>query len=146
MELDELYTQVITENSRSKEHRYQMQAPSVVKEGVNPSCGDEITLQLELDGDVIKDAAFIGDGCAISQASANIMIDLILGKTVEEAKALSGTFMGMIKGEVTDEDSIESLEDAQAFQGISHMPSRVKCAVLGWHTLEEALKGKDGNT
>lgn len=140
MGLDSIYTQVITESSRSKEHKYIIPDATAVAEGVNPTCGDEITLQLKVKDGVIEDAAYVGDGCAISQASANIMIDLVKGKSVEEAQELIDTFLGMIKGTVTDEEQLEELEDGIAFEGIAKMPARVKCAVLGWHTLEDALK------
>ncbi|HCC01550.1 MAG TPA: SUF system NifU family Fe-S cluster assembly protein [Ruminococcaceae bacterium] len=139
MGLEQIYTQIITENSRSKEHKYALKDATQVEEGVNPSCGDEISLQLRVKDGVIEDAAFLGDGCAISQASASMMIDLIKGKTVQQAKHLTDLFLGMIKGEVTDDDQLEELEDTQAFQNISHMPARVKCAVLGWHTLQDAI-------
>lgn len=143
MSLNQIYTQIITENSRSKEHKHDLAHPNIVHDGVNPSCGDEITLQLDVQDGVIKDASFVGDGCAISQASASMMIDLIKGKTVKEAQHLADTFIGMIKGTVTDPDQLEELEDSQAFEDIRHMPARVKCAVLGWHTLDEALKEKE---
>ncbi|ARP49769.1 MULTISPECIES: Fe-S cluster assembly sulfur transfer protein SufU [Caproicibacterium] len=146
MGLEQIYTQIITENSRSTEHKYQVQGPTQVVEGVNPSCGDDITLQLRVKDGVIEDAAFLGDGCAISQASASIMIDLIKGKTLEEAQHLSEVFLGMIKGTVKDEDQLDQLEDAQAFKDISHMPARVKCAVLGWHTLQDAVAKADKST
>ena len=86
----------------------------------------------------IKDGAFVGDGCAVSQASADIMLGMIIGKTKEEALKLGDLFFKMIKGEATDEE-IEELDEASALKDISHMPARVKCAVLGWHTLDEAL-------
>ena len=114
---------------------------AIMLEGVNPSCGDDIFLKLKLDGDTIADGAFVGDGCAISQASADIMLDMIIGRSVDEAKDLAETFLKMIKGEATDAD-IEKLEEAGALQDISHMPARVKCAVLGWHTMEKLLDHK----
>ena len=108
--------------------------------GHNPSCGDDLTLQIDVKDGVIKDAAYTGSGCAISQASASMMIDLIKGKTVEEALHYVDLFLGMIKKEVTDDAELEELEDAMALKNISNMPARVKCAVLAWHTLKEALK------
>lgn len=110
----------------------------IVLEGVNPSCGDDIFLKLKLDGDVISDGAFIGDGCAISQASADIMLGMIIGKHKDEALKLGETFLKMIQGEASEEE-IDSLEEASALRDIAHMPARVKCAVLGWRTLKEAL-------
>ena len=88
MNLNELYTQVITENSRSKENRHPVEGATHSLEGVNPSCGDDITLQLRVKDGVIEDAGFIGSGCAISQASASLMIDLVKGRSVEEARRL----------------------------------------------------------
>ena len=144
MELDQIYTEIITENSRSTRNRRQIDSPTAVVKGVNPSCGDEISLQLREKGGVIEDASFTGVGCAISQASASIMIDLIKGKSVEEATHLADSFLSMIKDGKADEKALDELEDAAAFQNISHLPARVKCAVLSWHTLEDALKKKDG--
>ena len=89
----------------------------------------------------ITDGAFAGSGCAVSQASADMMLDLIMGKTKEEALKLSDLFLKMIHGEATPEE-IEQLEEASSLQDISHMPARVKCAVLGWHTMEEMLDEK----
>jgi SUF system FeS assembly protein, NifU family len=143
MGLDEIYTEIITEHNSSGKNRHHIEAPNVVLKGVNPSCGDEISLELRIADDRIEDAAFTGVGCAISQASASIMIDLIRGGTVEQAKEHLRTFMGMIRHEITDERQLETLDEAVALQNIAHMPARVKCAVLGWHTLENALSKKD---
>ncbi len=116
-----------------------MDAPTFCLEGVNPSCGDQITLQMKLDeNNVITDASFTGSGCAISQASVDMMADLVIGKTKEEALALADIFDRMIKDQVTEED-LERLDEAAALQDISHMPARVKCAMLGWRTLKEML-------
>lgn len=93
------------------------------------------------DGQVV-DGAFEGSGCAISQASADIMLDLIIGKSEEEARHLADLFLRMIKGEAS-ENEIEELEEAGALVDVSHMPARVKCAVLGWHTMEEMLDKKN---
>ena len=87
---------------------------------------------------VIEDGAFVGDGCAISQASADIMLDLVIGRKKEKALHLADLFLKMIKSGVTD-DELRELEEAGALQDVSHMPARVKCAVLGWHTMEEML-------
>ena len=111
--------------------------------GHNPNCGDEITLEVKLNGNIIEDMAFNGHGCAISQASTSIMIDTLKGKTVEEAKEIVKTFISMIKREITDEEELKKLEDAIAFKNVSHMPARVKCALLAWHTLENILEETD---
>ena len=138
--LGDLYTEVIGEHSRSPENKGELAAATVRERGHNPSCGDEITLELQIENDIIKDAAFTGVGCAISQASTDIMIDLMRGKTVEEAQRLAQLFTSMIKREVTDDAALEELDEAIALKNISNMPARVKCAVLAWHTLEDVIK------
>ncbi|WP_124066420.1 Fe-S cluster assembly sulfur transfer protein SufU [Clostridium sp. E02] len=140
MDLNSLYNQIIVENSRACEHRHKVEGATDALEGVNPSCGDDIVLEVRINQGRIEEAGFTGEGCAISQASTSLMIDLIRGKTVLEAQALLETFLGMIKGDISDEDQLEPLEDAVALQGISHMPGRVKCAVLAWHTLKNILE------
>lgn len=142
MALDQIYTQIITEYNKSGVNKHHIENPTKVLKGVNPSCGDEIELELREKDGVIEDAGFTGIGCAISQASAAIMIDLIKGKTTEEAMQIANTFLGMIRNDVKDEQELEVLEDAIALRNISHMPARVKCAVLGWHTFENAINGE----
>ena len=139
MELKTLYREIVNEHNLHPEHKRNLENPTMVLEGVNPSCGDDINLQLEIRDGVITDAAFNGNGCAISQASADMMIDLIMGKPLEEAMRLQKSFMGMIQGTASEEE-IEELEEAAALQDISHMPARVKCAVLGWRTMRQMLE------
>ena len=139
MEMDQLYTDLILEHNQDKRNKHELAELTNSEHGHNPSCGDDLTLQIDVKDGVIKDAAYTGSGCAISQASASMMIDLIKGKTVEEALHYVDLFLGMIKKEVTDEAELEELEDAMALKNISNMPARVKCAVLAWHTLKEAL-------
>ena len=140
MEMDQLYTELILEHNQDKRNKHELSQFTVLEHGHNPSCGDDLTLQADIQDGVIKDAAYTGSGCAISQASASMMIDLIKGQTVEEGLRLIELFLGMIKKEVTDDEQLEELEDAIALKNISNMPARVKCAVLAWHTLKEALK------
>ncbi|MDS0527761.1 SUF system NifU family Fe-S cluster assembly protein [Clostridium sp. SHJSY1] len=142
MDLNAIYTELIMEHSTSKHNKRKLEDPDIHEKGHNPSCGDEITLELKLKDNIIEDLAFTGQGCAISQASTSIMIDLIKEKPIEEALNLTETFIGMIKREITDEEELYALEDAMAFKNISNMPARVKCAVLAWHTLQEALTNK----
>lgn len=141
MENRSFYNEILTEHNIHPEFKHDLPDADIVLEGVNPSCGDDIWLKLKLDGDKIVDGAFVGDGCAISQASADIMLGMIIGRTKNEALKMGDIFMRMIKGEATDEE-IDSLEEASALKDISHMPARVKCAVLGWRTLKEAVKDK----
>ena len=138
METKELYREILNEHNLNPIHKVNMDSPDICLDGVNPSCGDQITLQLKLNGDKISDASFTGSGCAVSQASADMMADLIIGKTKDEALKLAEIFDRMIKGSVTDEE-LESLDEAAALQDISHMPSRVKCAMLGWRTVRQML-------
>lgn len=141
MENRSFYNEILTEHNIHPEFKHDLPDANIELEGVNPSCGDDITLQLRVRGGVIEDAGFIGTGCAISQASASLMIDLVKGRTVEDARRLIGLYFDMIKGKITPEQ-LDDLEDAAALQGIAHVPARVKCAVLAWHTLEEALDGE----
>lgn len=135
------YNEILTDHNLHPGNKHDIPGANMVLEGVNPSCGDDIILKLRVKDGVIEDGGFIGDGCAISQASADIMLDLIIGKTEQEARHLAELFLRMIKGKVTDEE-MEELEEAGVLKDISHMPARVKCAVLGWHTMEEMLNGE----
>ena len=139
MDLNSLYSQIITESSRAAHNRRPVPGATVSLEGNNPSCGDDIVLQVKIENGIVEDIGFIGSGCAISQASASLMIDLIKGKTVEEAKSLVDLYLRMIKGEADEKEYIDRLEDCSALAGVSKVPARVKCAVLAWHTLEDAL-------
>lgn len=130
------YNEILIDHNMYPMHKKTLEGANLVLEGVNPSCGDDLVIQLKVEDDVIVDGAFAGSGCAISQASADIMIDMVLGKTRTEALHLADLFMRMIKKDCTPEE-IEELQEAGALQDISHMPARVKCAVLGWHTMEE---------
>ena len=138
MENRSFYNEILTEHNIHPEYKHDLEDADITLEGVNPSCGDDIILKLKTDGDIITDGAFVGDGCAISQASCDIMLGMIIGKKRDEALRLGDIFMRMIRGEASD-DEIESLEEASALKDISHMPARVKCAMLGWRTLGEAL-------
>lgn len=138
MESRSFYNEILTDHNLRPAHKHDLPDANLELQGVNPSCGDNITLKLKVTDGVIEDGAFVGDGCAISQASADIMLDLIIGKTPDEAKRLSEIFLRMITGKISDEE-LEELEEAGALIDISHMPSRVKCAVLGWRTMERLL-------
>lgn len=139
MNLNDIYTELIMEHNKSSRNRRHLDKPSIIELGHNPSCGDEIALEVKFNGNIIEDASFTGCGCAISQSSTSIMIDLIKGKSKEEALELVEKFISMIKKEITSEEELEELEDAIAFKNISNMPARVKCAVLAWHTLKESI-------
>ena len=132
------YNEILTDHNLHPGHKHDLPDANLVLEGVNPSCGDDIWLKLKVENDEIVDGAFVGDGCSISQASADMMLDLIIGKKKDEALKLAEIFLRMIKGSVSDEE-LDELEEASILKDIAHMPARVKCAVLGWHTMEELL-------
>lgn len=134
------YNEILTDHNLHPGNKRDIPDANLVLEGVNPSCGDDIILKLRVKDGIIEDGGFTGDGCAVSQASADMMLDLIIGKPETEARRLSEIFLRMIKGKITEEE-LEELEEAGVLQDISHMPARVKCAVLGWHTMEEMLNG-----
>ena len=142
MERRSFYNEILTEHNLRPEFKHDLPDANNTMEGVNPSCGDHIWLKLKVKDGVIEDGAFVGDGCAISQASADIMLGMIIGRKEDEARRLGDLFLRMIKGEATDEE-IDDLEEASALRDVAHMPARVKCAVLGWHTLDEALKKEE---
>ena len=130
------------EHNSHPDYKYEMDAPTHSHEGINPSCGDELTLQLRVEDGVIEEASFTGHGCAISQASADIMAELITEETVEDARRLAGLFLAIIRGEELSEEDYEDLDEAAQLKDISHMPARVKCAELAWRTLDGMLEGE----
>ena len=135
-----LYNPAFMDHVSHPDYKYQMDEPTLTHEGINPSCGDDLTFSVRMSADgTIEEAAYQGHGCAISQASADMMSDLMVGKTPEEAIGLCRLFMAMVRGEETDGDELDQLEDAAMLKDISHMPARVKCAELAWRTLEEML-------
>ncbi|MBR6717988.1 MAG: SUF system NifU family Fe-S cluster assembly protein [Oscillospiraceae bacterium] len=141
---ESFYDEVLIDHNLHPQHQHALPTATCSHAGMNPSCGDEITLHLELHDGVISGGSYTGVGCAISQASADIMLDLVIGRTPQEAQHLRELFMKMIAGEISD-DELEELEEAGALQNISKMPARVKCAELGWRTLgallDEAASG-----
>lgn len=139
METQELYREILNEHNINPSHKTEMADATISLNGVNPSCGDNITLNLKVENGKIVDGSFTGSGCAVSQASCDMMLDLVIGKTVDEANKLNDVFMGMIRGESSEED-MEQLDEAAALQDISKMPARVKCAVLGWRTMKEMFE------
>ncbi len=138
-ELNDLYNELIMEHSMNSYNKKKLKDPSFSQLGHNPNCGDEITLEIKFNGNIIEDMAFEGHGCAISMSSTSIMIDTLKGKTVEEAKEIVKTFIEMIKRETKSEEELAKLEDAIAFKNVSNMPARVKCALLAWHTVNDLI-------
>ncbi len=144
MEIKDLYREIVNEHNLYPAHKGEMEKPDMILEGVNPSCGDDIYLQLKLDENgMVTDGMFNGSGCAISQASTDMMLDLIIGKDKDEALKLAEGFMSMVRSTATSEQ-IEALDEAAALESIAHMPARVKCATLGWKTMQKMLNGEGG--
>ena len=144
-DLKEMYNDLIMEHSMNSYNKKKLENPDLEEKGHNPNCGDEIILEIKLDGEVIKDMAFSGHGCAISTSSASIMIDTLKGKTISQARKIIETFIKMIKREKISQEEQELLEDAIAFKNIANMPARTKCALLAWHTLEDMLNKNSNN-
>jgi nitrogen fixation NifU-like protein len=141
-DLRELYQQVILDHSRAPRNVPTPPDANRRAEGYNPLCGDQITVGLRVEGDVIEAAGFEGQGCAISKASASLMTDAVRGKTAAEARALFERFHRLVTGETTAAERAE-LGRLAAFGGVREFPVRVKCATLAWHTLQAALAGTD---
>ena len=139
-DLNSIYTDIVMEHSTATYNKHKLENATDSEHGHNPSCGDDITLEIIMAGETIKDLAFTGHGCAISQASTSIMIDLFKGKTREEALKMIDIFLRMIKREEISEKELEELEDARALQNISNMPARVKCAELAWYTMQKLIE------
>lgn len=146
MDLERIYQQTILEYSRRKELNHEMDNPTYVERGHNPNCGDDLTLELKVENDVIVDAAFIGSGCAISTASMAMLIDLIKGKTLEDAKEKVDIFFKMMSIDENKEkltkDEMKKLGDAVLLEYVAKMPARVKCATLSWHSLKVIVENK----
>lgn len=140
--LDNLYRQVILDHSSHPHHRGTLGDSTYKVELNNPTCGDVIHLELAVEGETIKDLAFTGEGCSISTASASMMGDAVIGKTLAEAGDLSHLFSELVQGhDVPDSDQ---LGDASMLSGVAKFPARIKCATLAWKALEKAIQDDQG--
>jgi nitrogen fixation NifU-like protein len=137
MALEDLYREVIMDHYRAPRHRGRVEGATADVEMLNPTCGDEVRVSLRVEDGRIADVRFDGRGCSISMASASMMTEAVLGKTVEEAKALIAAFRDLMKGEAPSPE----LGDLVALQGVAKFPVRIKCATLPWTTLEKGLEG-----
>jgi len=138
-DLSDLYQQVILDHNRRPRNRGKLPQATRVAHGDNPSCGDQCSVYLNLDGDKISEITFDGSGCAISQASASLMTTQLKGKTAAEAEKLFNEFHEI----VTSGKEPDEISDVAAFAGVHAFPARIKCATLGWHAALNALKGDD---
>ena len=139
-QIDDLYRQVILDHHHNPRNRVKLDAPEVEYEEYNPVCGDGVILQLKLDSGHIHRAAFQGQGCSISQASASILTESVLGKSLEEAEGLSRAFRQMMQGNTVPDEEAIGLGDLDALQGVRKFPVRIKCALLAWAALEEGIR------
>jgi nitrogen fixation NifU-like protein len=139
-ELRALYQEIILDHNKNPRNFRRLEEANRTADGYNPLCGDHYTLYLKVEGDVIRDIAFQGSGCAISKASASVMTSLVKGKTKEEAEKLFETFHQLVTGGLSGNVSLEELGKLAAFSGVSEFPARVKCASLPWHTMRSALQ------
>lgn len=149
--LEDLYREVILDHYRNPRNRGHLERADASAEGVNPLCGDEITVEIVFDGDNVSDIAIAGQGCSISQSSASMMSEAVKGKTREEIKTLVARFRKMMSLDESDDSGLDPerpgavLGDIEALQGVRQYPVRIKCASLGWNTLLEALGEEDSD-
>jgi nitrogen fixation NifU-like protein len=142
-ELSELYQQVILDHNKKPRNFRVIEGAGRKAEGYNPLCGDQLTVYMDLEGDVVKDVSFEGSGCAISKASASMMTQAVKGKSRAEAETLFNEFHRMVTGEMSEEAEPNHLGRLTIFSGVREFPARVKCATLSWHTMHAALKGEE---
>lgn len=138
MQLDNLYQEVILDHYKHPQHKKLLTTFDAQVHHVNPSCGDEITLNLTLDGDLVKEISWDGVGCSISQASVSILTDLLMGKSLEQCTVIAESFMHLMQSKGTEKGDEQLLEDAVALAGVSQYPARIKCALLGWMAFKDA--------
>lgn len=140
--LRELYQEVILDHNRKPRNFRKLPSPTQAAEGYNPLCGDRVSVEVALEGEVLRDVAFQGSGCAISKASASMMTAALKGKTVGEAEEAFEQFRGMLTDDRPPEEAPATLGKLAAFAGVREFPVRIKCATLPWHTLHAALAGQ----
>ena len=139
MNVEEMYQEIILDHYREKHHSGLREPYEAEVHHVNPSCGDEVTLRVHLDGDEVADVSYDGVGCSISQASTSVMTDLVIGKDLEHGLALHDEFLTLMQGKGQIEPDEERLEDGIAFAGVAKFPARIKCALLGWSAFKDAV-------
>jgi nitrogen fixation NifU-like protein len=140
-DLDDLYQSVILDHNKTPRNFHELPPPASHADGHNPLCGDRLTVWVDLEGDIVKDVAFLGNGCAISKASASMMTAAVKGKSRAEAMALADEFQKLVTGKLEGTAERKALGKLQALAGVSEYPVRVKCASLAWHTLRAAIAG-----
>ena len=139
MDVTQMYQDIILDHYREKHHAGLREPFDAEVHHVNPSCGDELTLRVKTDSGKVSDVSYAGDGCSISQASTSIMADLVIGRGIADTLALYEDFQAMMESGGVGQPDEDRLEDAIAFQGVAMFPGRVKCAMLAWSALRDAL-------
>jgi nitrogen fixation protein NifU and related proteins len=139
MKVEDLYAEIILDHYRAKHHSGLRDPYSAEVHHLNPLCGDEVTLRVQLEGDVVRDVSYEGVGCSISQASTSVMSDLVIGHDVAHGLDLHAEFLAMMQGKGEIEPDEDRLEDGVAFAGVARFPARVKCALLGWSAFKDAV-------
>ncbi|MET0236447.1 MAG: Fe-S cluster assembly sulfur transfer protein SufU [Kibdelosporangium sp.] len=139
MQMEQLYQEIILDHYKNPHGRGLRDPFDAESFQVNPTCGDEVTLRVKLDGETVKDVSYEGQGCSISQASTSVMTDLVVGRSVGEAFKTLDAFTELMQGRGQVEPDEDVLEDAVAFAGVSKYPARVKCALLGWMAFKDAV-------
>jgi nitrogen fixation NifU-like protein len=145
MSLTNLYREVILDHYRNPRNRGSLPEPDAHGEGYNPLCGDEVSIDLQVTDGVVSAVGITGQGCSISQASASMMSEAIIGKTLDQIKEVSETFNSLMTSDAVTIDPERPgsvLGDLESLQGVREFPVRIKCAVLGWHTVLEALEAQ----
>lgn len=142
-ELSELYQQVILDHNKKPRNFRKLETATHSAEGYNPLCGDQLTVYINLEEDLVADVGFEGSGCAISKASASMMTQAVKGKSKQQAETLFKEFHSMVTGELDEEKEANNLGNLKIFAGVREFPVRVKCASLPWHTLHAALNQQD---
>src|SRR5688572_17848816 len=142
-ELSELYQQVILDHNKKPRNFRKLESADYQAEGYNPLCGDQLTVYIKLEEDLLSDVGFEGSGCAISKASASMMTQAVKGKSKEQTERLFKEFHSMVTGELDEETEDNSLGNLKIFAGVKEFPVRVKCATLPWHTLHAALNKEE---
>ncbi|MEU4741412.1 Fe-S cluster assembly sulfur transfer protein SufU [Actinosynnema sp. NPDC023658] len=144
MQLQQMYQEIILDHYKNPHGRGLRDPFDAESHQINPTCGDEVTLRVKLDGDTVRDVSYDGQGCSISQASTSVLTDLVVGKPLDEAFEKMDAFVELMQGRGQVEPDEDVLEDGIAFAGVAKYPARVKCALLGWMAFKDAVSRSEG--
>jgi nitrogen fixation NifU-like protein len=144
VQLQQMYQEIILDHYKNPHRRGLREPFDAESYQLNPTCGDEVTLRVRIDGDTVEDVSYEGQGCSISQASTSVLTDLVVGRTLKDSLSTMDAFVELIQGRGQVEPDEEVLEDAVAFAGVAKYPARVKCALLGWMAFKDAVSRADG--